>query len=73
MGLLTSVAAFFGFGVKGNIRFEGVDVHGTVWKGIFLDVKAYGMNQQTFMLYLKNYFYQQNGVRLRSLTILGYA
>lgn len=73
MGLLSSVAAFFGVGVSGNIRYEAVDVDGQVWKGVFYDVQAYGMSQDMLLKCLSNHFYSHKGIKLQSLKLLGYA
>lgn len=72
MSFLSKALTFFGFGVSGNLKYEAIDIHGVKWKGVFYDVNAYGITQEELIQYLKAYFYQGKGVRLKSLNLLGY-
>lgn len=73
MGLLATVAAALGFGIKSNLRFEAIDVNDRYWTGTFFDVQAYGfgLTEDVLVQWMKNKFYHSKGVRLRHLKILG--
>lgn len=75
MGLLATIAASLGFGIKSSLRFEAVDVNGRYWTGTFFDVQAYGfgLTEGVLVQWMKNKFYYDKGVRLRYLKILGKA
>ena len=72
MGLLTTILAAAGFAIKGDLKFEAVDVNGRYWTGTFIDVQSYGVDTPTVERLMMNMFYESKGVKLRWLRVLSY-
>ena len=72
MGLLTTILSAVGLGIKGDLKFEAVDVTGRYWTGTFFDVQSYGVDSPTIERLMMNMFYQSKGVKLRWLRVLSY-